>query len=63
MRDVVFFDVDGTLLPGGAGRIPEGTEVALRRLRANGVGIVLCTGRYPQEIARFGISRSTGTCC
>lgn len=53
MRDVVFFDVDGTLLPGGAGRIPEGTEAALRRLRANGVGIVLCTGRHPQEIARF----------
>ena len=53
VKNVVFFDVDGTLLPGGAGRVPESTERALLRLKENGNGIVLCTGRHPQEIERF----------
>lgn len=53
MNKIVFFDVDGTLLPANAGRIPKSTESALLRLKENGIGIVLCTGRHPHEIVDF----------
>lgn len=53
MEKIVFFDVDGTLLPGGAGKIPADTEQALFALREKGIGVVLCSGRHPNEVKDF----------
>lgn len=50
---VIFFDVDGTLLPANAGSIPDDTVEALSDLQKNGNRIVLCTGRHPYEVKSF----------
>lgn len=45
---LVALDLDGTLLT-SRGAITERTACALRRLRAKGVRVVLCTGRPPRH--------------
>lgn len=45
MIKVIFFDVDGTLLPYGWERPPESTLAALRSAREQGILLFLCTGR------------------
>lgn len=44
---IAFFDVDGTLVDMGKGRVSEKTLETLRRLRENGIRICLATGRAP----------------
>ncbi len=41
--NLVFFDIDGTLAIGK--KVPESAQKALRRLRANGDLVFICTGR------------------
>ncbi|MBQ1251698.1 MAG: Cof-type HAD-IIB family hydrolase [Firmicutes bacterium] len=53
MVKVVFFDVDGTLLSIGSGEIPESTLKSLRKLKENGIKIVLATGRHANEIKQM----------
>ena len=50
MQKLVLFDVDGTLLPEGQRRPPESTLAALSRLREQGIGVALCTGRHVTEL-------------
>lgn len=45
----VFFDIDGTLAAIGSHTIPESTKTALRRLKAQGISVVLSTGRHVME--------------
>ncbi|MZQ83236.1 Cof-type HAD-IIB family hydrolase [Paenibacillus sp. 5J-6] len=45
MYEIVFFDVDGTLLSEVDRRIPESTKLAITRLRDRGVRVVVATGR------------------
>lgn len=45
-------DLDGTLL-GADGQLPPRTRVALRRLRAGGVHVVLASGRAPAGMLRL----------
>lgn len=50
---LIFFDVDGTLLPGNAGSIPGDTVEAIRELQKRGHKVVTCTGRHPNEVKAF----------
>lgn len=53
---IVFFDIDGTLLPEGEREIPGETLRALHSLRERGVKVCLASGRYPAAtdlVARF----------
>ncbi len=44
-KKLVFLDIDGTLLPPGEMAVPESAVDAMRRARANGHKLFLCTGR------------------
>lgn len=46
MNKIVFFDVDGTLLPEGTSNVPESTVRAMKKLKEKDIGICLCTGRH-----------------
>lgn len=45
-----FFDIDGTLLPSGQSRIPDDTIRDLDQARANGILLILASGRLPFDI-------------
>lgn len=51
---VVFFDIDGTLLPEG-GSVPHSARRAVAALRERGVRVVLATGRHPIELDAAGL--------
>ena len=44
-QKLIFLDIDGTLLPPGEMTVPDSAVEALRRARANGHKLFLCTGR------------------
>lgn len=44
-KKLVFLDIDGTLLPPGEMVVPQSAVDAMRRARANGHKLFLCTGR------------------
>ena len=44
-QNLIFLDIDGTLLPPGEMTVPDSAVEALRRARANGHKLFLCTGR------------------
>lgn len=44
-KKLVFLDIDGTLLPPGEMAVPKSAVDAMRRARANGHKLFLCTGR------------------
>lgn len=48
-----FFDIDGTLAPGGTLQIPESAERALEGLRRAGHFTAVATGRLQCDAARF----------
>ena len=52
---IAFFDVDGTLVPAGSAPkiISALTIAALQKLQANGVKIVIATGRGPSTVPGF----------
>lgn len=50
MIKAVFFDCDGTLLSHATNSIPDSTKVALKKLKTNGIKIVLSTGRHKLEL-------------
>lgn len=51
---IIFFDIDGTLLDPATGRISEKTELALNRLKENGILRCVVTGRPPASLPDFG---------
>lgn len=48
-----FFDIDGTLLPFQADKLPDSTVAALETLRRNGVKIFIATGRPPLHLSHL----------
>ena len=50
---IIFFDIDGTLLPVGQPDLPEKTRQALLRLKERGILLCIATGRSPTELPRF----------
>lgn len=55
MKKLVFFDVDGTLLPEGVGVVPESTVRSIRKLQEQDIGAILCTGRHPLELKQLDL--------
>lgn len=45
MIKAVFFDVDGTLLPFGTGKVPESTIKSIEKLKENGIKVFVATGK------------------
>lgn len=54
-KKIIFFDVDGTLVPSTNGQeyIPESTIKAIQQTRSKGNLVYLCTGRSKAEIYDF----------
>ena len=48
-----FFDIDGTLLPFHADKLPDSTIAALESLRRNGIKIFIATGRPPIHLSHL----------
>ena len=46
----VFFDLDGTLLSHTLKRIPSSAELAIKKLRENGIKVFLATGRHMVQL-------------
>lgn len=55
MKDIkiIFFDVDGTMLPFGAKQLPPRMVQTLHALREKGIRICVATGRSPVTLPRF----------
>ena len=56
-KKLIFLDIDGTLTRPGGTEPPESAVAAIRRARAAGHIVMLCTGRSPgllQPLMRFG---------
>lgn len=51
---IIFFDIDGTLVDPATGRIPPKTIYTLQRLRERGVRLCISTGRAPVGMPDFG---------
>ncbi len=54
-KKIIFFDIDGTLVPGISDMeyVPKSTIEAIQRTRAKGNLVYLCTGRSQSEIYDF----------
>lgn len=72
MIKVIFFDIDGTLVPMGKPHILDSTVNAFNALRSKGIHVVICTGRHITEISEGndlsnydfdGIIATTGQYC
>lgn len=58
MYEIVFFDVDGTILSEVDRRVPESTKLAITRLHEKGIKVVVATGRphnLCEELIALGI--------
>ena len=55
MIKIVFFDIDGTLLPFHSNVVPESTKNAIRQLHKKEIRTVIATGRYMDEIVTLPI--------
>lgn len=62
MVKAIFFDVDGTLLSIGSGKIPQSTLESLKKLKEKGIKIVLATGRHTNEIKQLPLDGLTFDC-
>ena len=51
--DIIFFDIDGTLLDFGKKDLSPNTREALLKLRENGIRICIATGRSPLALPKF----------
>ena len=52
-RKMIFFDIDGTLLPEGSSRVPKSTQKALEKAREKGHLLFINTGRTFFNIDSF----------
>lgn len=56
----IFFDIDGTLVPYGLGKIPEEVSDAIAAMRRNGIKIFIATGRHLNWINNLGDTEFDG---
>lgn len=57
MIKIVFFDIDGTLIPKGTKDIPANTLQALEKLQATGVKVFIATGRSLNALMTLGVNQ------
>ncbi len=50
---IIFFDIDGTMLPFGASQLPPRMQETIHRMQANGIITCIATGRTPMTLPRF----------
>lgn len=50
---VVFFDIDGTLLPLHGNQIPQSTKESISSLRDKGIKVIIATGRNKDEMVEL----------
>lgn len=48
---LIFFDIDGTLIPFNKSEVPESTKRSLKKLRENGVKIFVATGKSLAQLS------------
>ena len=51
--NIIFFDIDGTLVDPATRQIPASTRQALLRLRERGILLCVATGRPPASLPDF----------
>lgn len=56
MIKIVFFDIDGTLLPNESKEIPESTKKAIALLQQKGIKCVIATGRNRMEMENLPLN-------
>lgn len=65
-RQILFFDIDGTLIDEKEDVIPESAKQALRQAKKNGHLLFICSGRckaiIPDEIRNLGFDGMIGGC-
>lgn len=62
-KKLIFLDIDGTLTPAGSNIPPSSALDAIRKARAKGHKILLCTGRNPDMLApvlKYGFDGAVG---
>lgn len=47
---IVFFDIDGTLLPFGEKKVPQSTIDSINKLRAKGIKVIVATGKSIKQM-------------
>jgi len=60
MIKALFFDIDGTLVPYGSGKIPKETAEAIAEARRRGVKVFISTGRHLAWINNLGDTEFDG---
>ena len=55
MIKIVFFDIDGTLIPFDTGELPASTKDSLDALRKNGIYTVLATGKSLSQLRKMKV--------
>lgn len=65
-RQILFFDIDGTLIDEKKDVIPESAKQALRQAKKNGHLLFICSGRckaiIPEEVLNLGFDGMVGGC-
>ncbi|MDE6297720.1 MAG: Cof-type HAD-IIB family hydrolase [Muribaculaceae bacterium] len=56
----LFFDIDGTLVPYGLGKIPEEVSAAIAEVRRKGIKVFIATGRHLNWINNLGDTEFDG---
>lgn len=54
MIKAIFFDIDGTLVPFGAGAVPEEVACAISHVRRCGIKVFVATGRHIDWVDNLG---------
>lgn len=47
---IVFFDIDGTLLPFGESKVPDSTIESIKKLREKGIKVIVATGKSLKQM-------------
>lgn len=65
-KQILFFDIDGTLIDEELDIIPDSAKDALRQAKKNGHGLYLCSGRcraiIPKNVLDIGFDGMVGGC-
>lgn len=61
--DLIFFDIDGTLIDMNTKEMTRLILETLKRLQKNGIRIALCTGRSPMTVPDLGIQFDAIAAC
>lgn len=52
---LIFFDIDGTILPFGNNKVPESTRNSLIKLRENGIKIFIASGKSLAQLSKTNV--------